>query len=137
MFSDGSELSAKLRGDVSTVKGSRCITISPDVDIVTLCGSTRFKDTFMEEAQRLTFDGCIVLTPCVFTKSDGIDIDPGTLNMLKELHYKKIDISSKIFVINPGGYIGESTKEEIAYAVENGKVVEYMVNPEGESDYES
>lgn len=123
--------------DIAPTRDGKVITVTVrDADIVTLCGSTRFKDVFMAEAQRLTLEGSIVLTPFIFTKSDGVDLDPRTLSMLNDVHYKKIDISSKIFVINPGGYIGESTKEEIAYAVENGKVVEYMVNPEGDSNDE-
>ena len=56
--------------------------------IVTLCGSTRFKEQFLETQKRLTLDGCIV--------------------------------------INVGGYIGESTKREIAYAKKTGKKVNYL-----------
>ena len=57
-------------------------------------------------------------------------MDEGTLTqtkiMLDDMHKRKIDMADGIFVINPGGYIGESTRCEIAYAVEHGKTVEYL-----------
>lgn len=46
--------------------------------------------------------------------------------MLDELHFRKIDISSEILVINVGGYIGESTRNEIDYAYLKGKSVCYL-----------
>ena len=46
---------------------------------------------------------------------------------LDELHFRKIDISDGIYVINPGGYIGSSTRREIEYATRTGKTIEYMV----------
>ena len=36
-------------------------------------------------------------------------------------------MSYKIFVINPGGYIGQSTRREIEYALSTGKAVNYLV----------
>ena len=67
--------------------------------IVTLCGSTRFKEQFMEVQKR---------------------------EMLDDIHLRKIDLADEIFVINVGGYIGESTKREIAYAEKTGKTVKYL-----------
>ena len=43
--------------------------------------------------------------------------------MLDEMHLAKIDMADDIFVINPGGYIGASTKREIAYASAKGKKI--------------
>ena len=43
--------------------------------------------------------------------------------MLDEMHLAKIDMADEIFVINPGGYIGSSTKREIAYASAKGKKI--------------
>ena len=40
-------------------------------------------------------------------------------------HYKKIDLSDAIYVVNIDGYIGEATKAEIAYAKKNGKEIIY------------
>jgi hypothetical protein len=46
--------------------------------------------------------------------------------MLDDMHLRKIDLADEIFVINPGGYIGSSTKSEIEYAMESGKSVRYL-----------
>ena len=57
-------------------------------------------------------------------------MDEGTLTktkeMLDDMHKRKIDMSDEIFVINVGGYIGESTKSEIDYAIKNNKKVNYL-----------
>lgn len=45
--------------------------------------------------------------------------------MLDMLHLRKIDLADRVLVINPGGYIGESTSREIAYARANGKPVSF------------
>ncbi len=58
------------------------------------------------------------------------DMDEGTLTatkeMLDDMHKRKIDMADSIYVINVGGYIGESTRSEIEYARKTGKGVEYM-----------
>ena len=51
---------------------------------------------------------------------------PGTKEMLDDMHLRKIDMADEIFVINVDGYIGESTRREIAYAVKTGKKVNYL-----------
>jgi len=50
---------------------------------------------------------------------------PGTKEMLDDMHLRKIDMADEIFVINVGGYIGESTRREIAYAQQKGKKVNF------------
>ena len=47
--------------------------------------------------------------------------------MLDDMHLRKIDLADEIFVINPGGYIGQSTRREIEYALSTGKAVNYLV----------
>ena len=95
--------------------------------IVTLCGSTRFKEQFLEAQKRLTLDGCIVISVGLFGHSgDGEVWKPGVKEMLDDMHLRKIDMADEIFVINVGGYIGESTKREIAYAESTGKTVRYL-----------
>ena len=44
------------------------------------------------------------------------------------MHKAKIDLADEIFVINKNGYIGESTKSEIEYALKQGKSVRYLEN---------
>ena len=102
--------------------------------IVTLCGSTRFKNEFMEVQKRLTLDGNIVISVGLFGHSGDSEVwenmDEGTLTkskeMLDDMHKRKIDMADEIFVINVGGYIGDSTRSEIDYAIEHGKKVRYL-----------
>ncbi len=102
--------------------------------VVTLCGSTRFKDEFIQVQKELTLQGYIVLTVGLYGHSGDNEVwenmDEGTLTetkqMLDDMHLRKIDMSDEIFVINPGGYIGESTRNEIEYAKAHGKNIRYM-----------
>ena len=95
--------------------------------IVTLCGSTRFKEQYMEVQKRLTMDGCIVISVGLFGHSGDEEVwKPSTKEMLDDMHLRKIDLADEIYVINVGGYIGESTKREIAYAEKMGKKVNYL-----------
>ena len=102
--------------------------------VITLCGSTRFKEEFMEAQKRLTLQKCIVISVGLFGHSGDQEVwenmDEGTLTktkeMLDDMHRRKIDMSDGIYVINVGGYIGSSTRGEIEYAKANGKTVEYL-----------
>ncbi|MBP3802635.1 MAG: hypothetical protein J6I76_01870 [Oribacterium sp.] len=102
--------------------------------VVTLCGSTRFKNEFIETQKRLTLEGNIVISVGLFGHSGDDEVwdgmDEGTVSktkeMLDDMHKRKIDLSDSIFVINVGGYIGESTRSEIEYAKAHGKAVRYL-----------
>ena len=95
--------------------------------VITLCGSTRFKDQFMEAQKRLTLEGNIVISVGLFGHSGDEEVwKPGTKEMLDDMHRAKIDMADEIFVINVGRYIGESTRAEIEYAMANGKPVRYQ-----------
>ena len=102
--------------------------------VVTLCGSTKFKDQFMKAQKDLTLKGYIVISVGLFGHSGDQEVwknmDEGTLTktkeMLDDMHKRKIDMADEIFVINVNGYIGDSTKSEIKYAKEHGKVVNYL-----------
>ena len=102
--------------------------------VITLCGSTRFKDAFMEAQKRLTLEGNIVISVGLFGHSGDNEVwdgmDEGTLSktkeMLDDMHKRKIDMADAIYVINVGGYIGESTKSEIEYAKQHGKDILYL-----------
>ncbi len=104
--------------------------------VVTLCGSTKFKDKFIEIAEKLTLEGKIVISLGLFGHADNkfdTVITEEIKQMLDEAHKAKIEISDEIFVINPGGYIGNSTRNEILYAKKLGKIVNYL---EGDGKYE-
>ena len=102
--------------------------------VITLCGSTRFKDAFMEVQKRLTLEGNIVISVGLFEHSGDDEVwdgmEEGTLSKTKEMiddmHKQKIDIADSIYVINVGGYIGESTRGEIEYARATGKAVRFL-----------
>ena len=95
--------------------------------VITLCGSTRFKDAFIKEQKRLTLEGNIVISVGLFGHSgDGEVWDEGTKEMLDDMHKRKIDMADEIFVINVGGYIGSSTRSEIEYTKAAGKAIHYL-----------
>ena len=93
--------------------------------IITLCGSVKFKTEFMKVQEKLTLEGNIVFTPNFLNNLKG-EINLETKKMLDEMHRQKIDMSDEIYVINFGGYIGESTKSEIEYAKIKGKKISYL-----------
>ncbi|ADU29089.1 hypothetical protein [Evansella cellulosilytica] len=93
--------------------------------VITLCGSTKFKDDFEKANAYLTLQGNIVLSVGFFEQSDGFTISENQAKQFEKLHFKKIDMSDEILVIDVNGYIGESTRKEIAYATQNGKAVQY------------
>ena len=95
--------------------------------VITLCGSTRFKEAFMETQKRLTLEGNIVISVGLFGHSGDDEVwMEGTKAMLDDMHKRKIDMADEIFVINVGGYIGSSTWSEIEYAAVTGKEVRYL-----------
>lgn len=102
--------------------------------VITLCGSTRFKDAFEQANKRLTLEGNIVISVGLYGHSgdaevwEGMDEDTLTATkvMLDDMHKRKIDMADEIYVINVGGYIGDSTRSEIEYARETGKKVRYL-----------
>ncbi len=95
--------------------------------VITLCGSTRFKDQFLEAQKRLTLEGNIVISVGLFGHSGDDEVwTDGTKEMLDDMHKCKIDMADAIYVINVGGYIGESTRSEIKYARANGKQILYL-----------
>ena len=95
--------------------------------VITLCGSTKFKDEFLQVQKDLTLKGNIVISIGLFGHSGDNEVwTEGTKEMLDDMHKRKIDMSDEIFVINVNGYIGESTKSEIEYALKTNKKVNYL-----------
>jgi hypothetical protein len=108
------------------------MSVSDRPRVVCLCGSTRFYDAFQRANYEETMAGRIVLTvgfylhtPEVNHRED-VGCTPEEKTMLDELHKRKIDLSDEILVLNVGGYVGESTRGEIEYAVKHRKVVRYL-----------
>ena len=93
-----------------------------DVKVITICGSMRFSKEMMKISEELELKDGYAVIQCVYNadgeKYEGIDAE-----MLDRIHRKKIDISDAIYVVNVGGYIGNSTRNEIEYAKTLGKEV--------------
>lgn len=83
--------------------------------IVTLCGSMRFKKEMLAISEKLELKEKYLVIQCIYGNEDS-KLTKEEIDFLGELHYKKIEISDAIFVVNVGGYIGQSTKNEIEYA---------------------
>lgn len=96
-------------------------------NIITLCGSIKFKTEFMKIQEELTLKGNIVFTPNFFSGMNN-EIKLEVKEMLDEMHRQKIDMSDEIYVINYKGYIGKSTQAEIQYAKTKGKKISYLEN---------
>ncbi|MET9230069.1 hypothetical protein [Lentzea sp. NPDC003310] len=90
-------------------------------EIVCLCGSTRFTAEMRAANRDLTFAGIIVVAP---GEADEV-VTAEQKAALDALHLRKIDLADRVLVVNPGGYVGESTCREIAYARATGKPVSF------------
>ncbi len=95
--------------------------------VVTLCGSTKFKNEFIEVQKQLTLEGCIVISVGLFGHSGDVEVfTENTKEMLDDVHKRKIDMADEIFVVDVGGYIGQSTRSEIDYAKSKGIPVSFL-----------
>lgn len=93
--------------------------------VITLCGSTKFKNEYIEVNKWLTLQGNIVISTGLYGQSDGDKLKREEKVMLDKLHKDKIDISEEIFVIDVNGYIGNSTKSEIEHADSKSKKIRF------------
>lgn len=97
--------------------------------IVCLCGSTRFMEQLFEAGWEFTLKGYIVLSVgvCTHAEHHGAEaLGQDVTERLDELHLRKIDLADEVFVLNVGGYIGESTSKEIEYAQKHNKPISYL-----------
>lgn len=82
--------------------------------VITLCGSTKFKDDFIKEQKRLTLQGNIVISVGLFGHcGDDEAWQEGTKDMLDDMHKRKIDMADEIFVINKNKYIGNLQSQKL------------------------
>jgi hypothetical protein len=127
---------AKINGKSMNTSRNKCFAQSSggvkmisNYKIITLCGSTKFKDEFIKAQKELTLKGHIVISVGLFGHADG-DYNTVLTNevkiMLDDMHKRKIDMADEIFVINKEGYIGSSTRSEIEYAKINNKGITYL-----------
>src|SRR4051794_30219865 len=102
-----------------------------EAKVITLCGSASFEAEVAQVNQRLTMEGCVVISLGMFSLRElsGCDwtADPSDLKeRLGRLHFQKIRMADEVYIVDPGGYVGESTRREIAYAESLGKPVRYL-----------
>lgn len=96
------------------------------IKVITICGSMRFSKEIMKIATELeTSKGEYCVIQPVYNSDNNALNDNEFRNIIKA-HYKKIDISDAIFVVNVGGYIGKSVAEEIEYAKKCNKEILYL-----------
>ena len=95
--------------------------------IVTLCGSLKFQKEMMTVAEKMALEGYCILTP-VYSVSEKIEITKEQLIKLKDAHFKRIELSDAILVVNVNNYIGESTNLEVEYAKKLGKEIIYYTD---------
>lgn len=96
-----------------------------EMKVITICGSLKFQKEMMIVAEKLALKGDCVLTP-VYPISENLKKTEEQLEKLKEAHFKRIELSDSIYVINKDNYIGKSTKLEIEYAQKLGKEIIYL-----------
>ena len=77
--------------------------------IITLCGSLKFQKEMMAVAEKLALEGNCVLTP-IYPTSENIERTEEQLIKLKESHFKKIELSDVIFVVNVNNYKSNCNK---------------------------
>lgn len=100
--------------------------------VVCLCGSTRFYEAWQQANFDETVAGRIVLSVGFYPHAEDkahaahVGITPGQKVALDDLHKRKIDMADEILVLNVGGYVGDSTRSEIAYARGHGKRVRWL-----------
>ena len=113
--------------------------MKPRPKIVVLCGSTRFYKAFQRATYEESMAGRIVLSVGFYMHS-AVDAHGETWGCtpeqklkLDELHFRKIDLADEAFVLNVDGYIGESTRNELAYAIAMAKDVRFLEPGAGEA----
>ena len=101
--------------------------------IICMCGSTRFTEEMLVWQWELTKQGYVVLSWCALPdwyfrdqNKTHVGDQEGVKEFVDEVHKRKIDLADEIYVVNIGGYIGDSTKSEIDYAISQGKPIIYL-----------
>ena len=95
--------------------------------VITICGSMRYKKEMMEVAEKFALRGYCILTP-IYQVTENIIINKQQKELLKNEHFKRIEMSDSILVLNIENYIGESTLLEINYAKKLNKEILYYTD---------
>ncbi|MBO5606458.1 MAG: hypothetical protein J5930_01030 [Treponema sp.] len=90
--------------------------------IVTICGSMKFENEMKRIAFQLETRYKMCVLQCVYNEDDK-DLSDDEIEFLNSSHFKKIEISDAVYIVNINEYIGEQVKKEMAYAKKSGKEV--------------
>lgn len=93
--------------------------------VITICGSLKFIDDMKFYAEKLELEGNCVLS-VIYPLREKENYTPEEIDMFGIAHFKKIDLSDAVFVVNKNGYIGEAVKKEIEYAKTHNKEIMFM-----------
>ena len=107
--------------------------------IITLCGSARFEPEFKAWNKRLTLAGHVVITLAVYPSDEGGKewYTPAQKETLDLVYLQKIDAADAVLILNVGGYVGASTRRELAWARLQGNDVFWLEEPdEGVREHE-
>lgn len=96
--------------------------------VITICGSMKYKQEMMEVGEKFALEGNCIITPLFTTRQNKDEYTKEDINNLKLAHFKRIELSDAILVVNVGGYIGESTKLEIEHAKSLNKEIIYYTD---------
>lgn len=88
-------------------------------EIVCLAGSSRFREAFEREAERLTLEGCIVLGKHVYKPGEEWDLSERHKDMIHAVQFRKVDLCHRVHIVNVDGYVGEDTYNLVRYAVKH------------------
>ena len=98
-----------------------------EMKVITLCGSLKFQKEMMKVAEEMSLEGYCILTP-VYPVLENINRTEEQLVRVKKAHFKRIELSDTILVLNVDNYIGNSTSLEIDYAKKLGKEIIYYTD---------
>lgn len=95
---------------------------------LTLCGSTRFREQYVDFNRALSKIGCTIYTVAFFSHDE--ELDPLVKETLDLVHLDKISNSQGVVIIEGNRnqseeeiYIGDSTRREKAWASMTGKLI--------------
>jgi hypothetical protein len=86
-------------------------------EVVMLAGSSRFKQAFESEAERLALSGSIVLGKHIFKPGDDWPLDERQKDLIHAIQFRMCDLASRLHIINVDGYVGRDTYNLIRYAI--------------------
>lgn len=94
--------------------------------VITLCGSTKFKDEFLQMQKYFALKGYVVLSVSLFGHSGDSEVwDEGVKEILDQVHIQKINMADEVCIIDVDGYMGEGTIRELNHAKQTGKKISY------------